>query len=245
MTEADVGLFIAQQQRNLRQTVDLMRYLIGNHDWSVALVHLFEIDPVFHALWHGVDESHPAFNTAIRDLLTQFFAQVDQAIGDMIATAQPVSTLVFSEHGFDICRKTVNLSRCLQDQGVIEQVNSSGRLSWRVIGVEHESSCAFPDHKVIYLPRRHSSATQRLLDGLVGLVDPETGTPVLRTVCQADELYTTVKEMGWDVIVLDPAQGYTVRNGNVSDPPFLSAAAAARFLNRNTHANRALGIFCS
>lgn len=239
--------FVQRQIQSVQQTKDIALYLLRKSPWDVALVHFFATDPLQHALWHYLDPHNKNFNTEGHGIVGKFFAALDTAMSELIENTKPTAILIFSTHGFTTCHKILNLSRYLRDVDVLQDPAPLQRLLrriqrtrgiWRlnsllarvsrnvhqiVHGTPWNPGHVFLDHKAIYVKRLGCDSnliTYRLARALEALEDPENGSRVIKKAWRAEELYSKVELPGWDILVLEPADGYTLRTGDFYRPIF-------------------------
>ncbi len=95
--------------------------LMEAYDWDVAAVHNQCLDALQHCFYHlllgGTEEE--------REELGRFYAAADRLIERLIRRAGRVSMLaVFSDHGFTLAERYINLNLWLKRRGYLKEKNS-------------------------------------------------------------------------------------------------------------------------
>lgn len=265
----DIRDFTHKQIQSISQTKDIAEYLFKKSPWDVGVVHFFATDPFLHALWNGVDSKHPEFNTMAHQEVGKFFSALDRAIGDLVKAVQPKAVMLFSSHGFTSTRKILNLSRLFWKTGIFKKLPLATRIvqkSQRLKGGDSLSRLLirtspkmrelyhrrpwyfeniYLDHKAIYVRntgKESKAVTNSIIHVLESVKDPESGTRVIRKAWRAEELYGRIEHSGWDVLVLEFAEGYTARNGNLSRPILWSQMSNRDYLT-GTHTQIGMWLF--
>lgn len=110
------------------------RRLLADHPVDFFMVHFLTPDIAQHKLWRYSDPAHPWYEPAeaarysagLRDL----FAQLDEAIADLIALMPAGTTvLVMSDHGFGPTHQIVNLNQFFIQTGLMRL-----KQGWRTRG---------------------------------------------------------------------------------------------------------------
>jgi len=83
-----------------------------------------------------------------------------------------------------------------------------------------------------------------LVNALESIKDPVTGCQVIKKVWRAEYLYKTEEPPNWNILVLEPAYGYSVRNGDLSLPVFWPQKPNQDYLI-GTHTETGLWAFSS
>ncbi|MCS7039723.1 MAG: alkaline phosphatase family protein, partial [Caldilineales bacterium] len=214
--EGAIRAFLAAQARSLAQTATLARVLLSEHPWDVALVHVYPVDTVSHALWHYLDGEHPAHrcDSAIGAQLETFFGQLDALLSDLITTVRPANTLVFADHGFAPCLRILNVDRALAELTHTWQPPLGLRLRSRLRGYDPKTvmtKALRSEHKVVHVNRHLVSETRlaEVIAGLENMVDPQTGKTAIARVWRSDELYPAARTDEFCPLILAFSPGYT------------------------------------
>jgi predicted AlkP superfamily phosphohydrolase/phosphomutase len=265
---SDIREFVHKQIQSIIQTKEIALYLLEKGPWDIAVVHFFALDPLQHALWHGIDSRHPGFNSETHQEVGAFFSALDTAMSDLIEASHASAVMVFSEHGFTACRGALNLSRLLVEEGIVQHLRFTERVLRRVPLLRRSrrlnrvlrrfderirrrapflrwpSPSIFLETKVIYINisgKSDARMTDRVVRALQAIEDPETGSRVVRKAWRAEELYRTPKIPGWDILVLEMEDGYTGREGELHWPMTWSPRPNQEYLS-GTHTRTGLWV---
>ncbi len=132
--EAHVGRYIvdiderdAEPDRLMPKLLALsaQRFAIARHLWQTrqpdALM-MVDISPdrLHHALWHAVDPLHASYDVRAYQDFENFYASVDQALGELVALADGDTTIVVaSDHGARALRGGFCLNTWLIHEGYL------------------------------------------------------------------------------------------------------------------------------
>ena len=98
--EMGEALMHAVQQRS-----EMAKWLLADRfpDWDLGIVVVSELHSVIEGLWHGIDESHPLHHhpsaRVAGEGVRNVYRAVDRLVGDLAATFEDCSLVVFSMHG--------------------------------------------------------------------------------------------------------------------------------------------------
>ncbi|GEM_PF-3772375 len=264
----DIREFSRRHIHSVTQTKATARQLLQKSSWDVAMVHFLSTDPFLHALWHGVDPRHPKFDPAIHQEVGTFFSALDQAMGELIEFTRPSAVIVFSQYGMMTCHKILNVSRVLFEAGMVKHLpfedrifrrapllcrNSllgkilgrvSRKIQQRVDGLSWLPPRVFLETKVVYMENlgKNCKDANQLIRILEDVQDPETGCRIVQKAWLIEELYGIPKFPGWDIVVLENADGYTVRGGDVNLPMFWPCRPNQHYMI-GTHHQTGLWVF--
>lgn len=245
---SDVRDFVDKCIANLEQTNELLLNVLHKQSWDVVLAHFATVDAIQHALWHGIDRSDPGFDDAVLAEAAPFFSALDAALGRVLGTLHPQTVLLFSGHGFTACRGVLNLSRSLCERGLLEPLSQPHPMYWNAVaGAAKRRLRIYLDHKAIYVPKEGAHVERlvdRLATALEAIDDPQTGRRVLRKVWRTEEIYGPLAVPEWSVLILELAEGYSVRNGDL-DRPELWPCTPNRDYLVGTHSQTGVWVFAS
>ncbi len=101
-------------------------YLMQSREWDFFMVVFFDTDRILHQVWHHLDPTHPwhqkrsTYNEENRNLVLDYFRQVDSAIGRLVeAAGDDVVTLLLSDHGMGPAHRFIILNNWLLEAGVL------------------------------------------------------------------------------------------------------------------------------
>lgn len=96
----------------------VMLHLLARREWDVAMIHFQSTDPLQHAAFCYLDQSHPLYDPKKYSLATKLYASIDHNIGRLIDELPPhVLKIVLSDHGFSSVYKTIHLNNFFIDFG--------------------------------------------------------------------------------------------------------------------------------
>jgi predicted AlkP superfamily phosphohydrolase/phosphomutase len=167
------------------------------------------LDQVSHMMWRPRDPGHPAYDPAAdapyAGVVDDLYVAFDRIVGETMRRAGPETTLiVMSDHGFGSWRRSVNLNNWLRDQGYLAVAHPSARddagplqnIDWsrtrayglglnglyiNLRGRERWGTVAAEDRGALVAEIRRA---------LLGLIDPQTGRPVVTSASPREQIYT-------------------------------------------------------
>ncbi len=179
-------------------------------------------DRLQHMFFRYLDESHPAnrgkdterFKHAIRDM----YERVDAMVGRLLSRLRDDELLlVLSDHGFQSFRRGVNLNGWLRREGLLvlrEGAEQSGEwfadVDWTRtqayafgLGGIYVNQSGREEHGCVAPGEATQAVKKRIIEGLSGIVDPETGEVAIREVFDGLEVNGAgpYRENGPDLIV--------------------------------------------
>jgi predicted AlkP superfamily phosphohydrolase/phosphomutase len=108
--------------------------LMAEQEWDCFVVVFVGTDRLFHELWHYLDPSCAAYDSArgatVRHAVNVYLNRLDAVVGQLRSVAGPrATTIVMSDHGFGPApEKRVNLNDWLVDLGLLHVAQN--RSSW-------------------------------------------------------------------------------------------------------------------
>ena len=167
------------------------------------------LDLSSHMFWRAVDPKHPLYAPELAasqgGFIASLYEKVDQAIGRAMERLDDQTwLLVMSDHGFNSFRRQFNLNSWLLDNGFLRTRGVPARAGSTLFqGVDWERTRAYGvGLNGLYLNRAgresHGLVKDEQVDRLASeltkrlqtVQDPETGTPVIKRVFRASEIYS-------------------------------------------------------
>lgn len=166
------------------------------------------IDLSSHMFWRSVDPQHPLYTPELAatqgDFIATLYEKVDEAVGLAMERLDDRTWLmVMSDHGFSSFRRQFNLNSWLLDNGLLRTRGVPARSGTYFQGVDWRRTRAYGvGLNGLYLNRegREVEGTVRadqaerlaaeLTTRLEKVRDEETGTPVIKRVFRATEIYS-------------------------------------------------------
>lgn len=126
---------IERLSRNLAAKRKAQRYLLENNDVPILFSVIESPDRLMHVHYKYIDPSCPHFDTPeaepIRKRAWEFFDEIDEMIGDMLAWAGDDGWVVtMSDHGFGPKDRSVNVNVALREWGLLS-VGGAGAVAGR------------------------------------------------------------------------------------------------------------------
>lgn len=223
------------------QWYQIARHLLAEEDPDLLALMLDGTDKIQHQAWHVLDpalwsEDKPAEAQAVRRLVLDYFRAVDGYIASLFAQSGPDTRLIIvSDHGFCGSDLVVRINRHLGELGYLTWRESDGseaakrrdmanfaNLDW----TQTLAFCPTPSSNGIVIRRRsekfpagvapeaYEAFRDDLITNLLGLVDPDTGRPVVKQVLKREESFPGPEmERAPDLTVVLADHGFvSVRN---------------------------------
>ncbi len=207
--------------RRERQWFQVMRHLMREEPADVASVLFDGVDKLQHVCWRFLDRAFfPALpsdaESRIRGLCLEYFREVDQFIGEMVAMAgKEASVIIASDHGFGPTVEVFHLNAWLHQHGYLVWANAAnveqkhaetlgmGTMARRFYEIDWDKTTAYcptPSGNGIYItppspdgrgvPAAHYDRFRReLVEKLSKFVDPATGEPVITQIWTREEAF--------------------------------------------------------
>lgn len=167
---------------------DAICYLCGEYEWDFAMVQFQRTDTVFHELRK-------------QRYINRVYENLDAYVGEIIATIEPNTTLVASDHGMgELGDWDVRINSWLKQKGYLETSNTGIEVGWEKPG--EEKSLGMLERFIAGLSRAGITA-QRIESGLsrIGFAT------VIRSVLP-DEMLAKVVAVGGEKIDRESSQAY-------------------------------------
>jgi len=148
LTDSLTESFLQECMHALTYKFEVVHFLQEKFDPHFVILHIWESDPICHALWHVIDRGHPLFEESVfqrhgEKILTYFrrFDQETQRLWEKMG-GEETPLFIISDHGFGRLRKTIDLNVWLLKEGyLVLKKRVSTRLShflW-ARGMTHEA----------------------------------------------------------------------------------------------------------
>lgn len=116
--------FVEDMIANAESRIAVTKRLLDDRpDWDICMTHIQSTDVLQHPMWKYLDESHPKYHAEVNELVTEFYEQVDELLGDIVATAKEYAAdldiVLISDHGFQRLDRKVFLDNWLNDSGYL------------------------------------------------------------------------------------------------------------------------------
>jgi predicted AlkP superfamily phosphohydrolase/phosphomutase len=177
-------------------------------------------DRMQHMFWRYLDDEHPARPKEVpepfRQVIEDLYRRMDDLVGRTVAKCRDEGTMlmVLSDHGFNTFRRGVDLNRWLEENGYLA-VDDARRQEEHLAGVDWSKTRAFAlgltgifinikdkYSQGIVPPAEADALRQEIAQGLMSLVDSQTGTKAVKRAYVAQHAYRgPYKDQAPDVIV--------------------------------------------
>lgn len=172
---------------------------------GVFFFYLETLDVIQHMFWRYSDTRHPLYekNPFYQDTIAKYYQEIDRIIGEILKNLDKKTTLIIlSDHGFTSFRKAAHLNRWLLENEFLslkrgrregreffEDIDWSktkayaagfGGIYLNIVGREGYGTVSQP---------AISELKQAIAEGLKGLIDPQTGEPVVKNVYFQEEIF--------------------------------------------------------
>jgi predicted AlkP superfamily phosphohydrolase/phosphomutase len=217
---------LALYQRSIASRLRITLEWLKSEPYDLLWMVFTATDRIQHTFYMFIDPQNPNYDAAraarYESAIHDLWVQVDQALGEILATAGPdISTLVLSDHGFGPMRYDLKLMNYLLRPG-------SSLRQWEAT---HAYVLDRSDAARIYIarsshdPRARLNETdarrvrEKIVDELRRAVDPATGRAICERVWVNEEVFAGMHaEKGPDIVVL-PSYGYFLTYGDLTPAP--------------------------
>lgn len=148
LTDSLIDTFLHECMYALKYKFDVAHYLKKRFNPDFVILHIWESDPMCHALWHLIDKGHPLYEEHLSqkhgEKILNYFRRFDQETQKLWEEMGGEETPLFiiSDHGFGPLQKIIDLNVWLLKEGYLGlKKKLSTRLSyflWRY-GLTHEA----------------------------------------------------------------------------------------------------------
>lgn len=210
----------------LERRFKTMFKFMDEKEWDYFQCHIMETDRINHFYWADMVDENPDF----ADRFYEFYQKIDEFIGELLDRLDDKTELIIlSDHGFCKIKKEVQLNYWLEENGYLEydkdEVNSVADMS-----STSKAYSLLPGRIFINRKGREEMGSvgadqyfklrEEIKEGLLDLVDEETGQPIIKEVHFREEIYNgPYLEQAADIIVL-PHRGYDLK-GRAAPDKFL------------------------
>jgi len=198
-------------------------------------------DRMQHMFFRYLDERHPARRGKDigkkQDIIKDLYVKMDGLLGRLMASLKPKDVLmILSDHGFKSFRRGVNINTWLLQQGLLAYKQGETPGKWYA-GVDWRQTKAYGfglagiylnvkgrESQGIVTQEETEAVKQKIIDGLTGLRDPETGEVAIKQVYNSAKTYTGPYSANAPDLIVGYAEGYRASwdstTGTLSDSVF-------------------------
>jgi predicted AlkP superfamily phosphohydrolase/phosphomutase len=213
----DEAAFIYDSERAFEDREKLIFKSLERDDWDLFVAVIETTDRFSHMMWRLTDPKHPLYDAALAakygDSIERIYRRADDLVGRLQARLpRDAVFMVMSDHGFHSFRRSVNLNTWLVQNGymifegqqsekkTLADLFGRGRF-WE--GVDWSRTRAYAvglgqiyfnlrgreSQGIVSSGAEYKALQDEIGTRLVGLVDPETGERVMRSVYRRDDIY--------------------------------------------------------
>jgi len=197
--------------------------LTNRVDWDFFQLHIMETDRINHFLWKQWKEGDSVYGP----VFLEFYQRLDGYLGALIdRIGDGTELIILSDHGFCELKREVYLNHWLEQEGFLRMRKRSDFV--RDIHPESRAYSLYPGRIYVNLKgreatgrveegREYEMTRQNLIEGLLGVRDPEEGEPIIKKVVKREEIYSGPYLFSAPDLVAIPNMGYDLK-GNFSKP---------------------------
>lgn len=109
---------------NLKNSIELIKYLMEFEPWNLFIYVLEEIDRIQHVFWKFTDPNHPLYNVEgtkkYSSVILEFYKIADSFLGYLLSHLPPDAALIIaSDHGMGSNYRRIVLNNWLYEKGYI------------------------------------------------------------------------------------------------------------------------------
>ena len=193
-------------------------YLMDREEWDLFMVVFMETDRLHHFMWQYMEEDDPIYGPMFRDA----YRHIDGLAGQILAKlGDDANLIVLSDHGFTTLRKEVYLNVWLEMEGYLTFRDGADGKGLDTLAPTTRTFSLDPGRIYINLAGREPGGTvsphelpalvDELAARLAELVDPDSGTPMVKAVYRADDIYAgPLRSRAPDLLVM-PYDGFDIK----------------------------------
>ena len=180
------------------------------------------LDQVSHVMWRMMDPDHPAHDSIAdrpyRQVIENLYIEADDVVGETLERMEESATLiVMSDHGFTSWRRAFNLNSWLKENGYLALKDPSrqgetdffANVDWSrtqayALGLNGLYVNLRGRERFGAVPQgQRALIIDEIARGLLRVIDPQTGEPVITKVYRRDQTYrdTGHSDIGPDLVI--------------------------------------------
>ena len=217
-----------QLPKSLTSRLNAAKHYLARERWDLFVLHLLETDRLHHFLWREMNSGE---QSAV-DLFAVIYRAIDKFISEVFDSIDKDSAIIIlSDHGFTELKKDVYLNRWLITDGYLT-LSEPNATNLNAVGSESKAFSMAPGR--IYLHLKDKSPYGKVLEGseaqgvreeltssLLGIQDPETGSPVIERVVDMRSEWVSAdfdrSPVQLPDLIAVPKQGYEIK-GELNAP---------------------------
>lgn len=217
-----------QLPKSLTSRLNAAKHYLAREKWDLFVLHFLEADRLHHFLWREMNSGE---QSAV-DLFAVIYSAIDKFISEVFDSIDEDSAIIIlSDHGFTELKKDVYLNRWLISNGYLT-LSEPNATNLNAVGSESKAFSMAPGR--IYLHLKDKSPKGKLVEGseaqgvreeltssLLGIQDPETGSPVIERVVDMRNEWVSAdferSPLQLPDLIAVPKQGYEIK-GELNAP---------------------------
>ena len=217
-----------QLPKSLTSRLNAAKHYLARERWDLFVLHLLETDRLHHFLWREMNSGE---QSAV-DLFAVIYRAIDKFISEVFDSIDEDSAIIIlSDHGFTELKKDVYLNRWLITDGYLT-LSEPNATNLNAVGSESKAFSMAPGR--IYLHLKDKSPKGKLVEwseaqgvreeltsSLLGIQDPETGSPVNERVVDMRSEWVSAdfdrSPVQLPDLIAVPKQGYEIK-GELNAP---------------------------
>ncbi|MCH7495677.1 MAG: alkaline phosphatase family protein [Candidatus Marinimicrobia bacterium] len=217
-----------QLPKSLTSRLNAARHYLARERWDLFVLHVLETDRLHHFLWREMNSGE---QSAV-DLFAVIYRAIDKFISEVFDSIDEDSAIIIlSDHGFTELKKDVYLNHWMISNGYLT-LSEPNATNLNAVGSDSKAFSMAPGR--IYLHLKDKSPYGKVLEGseaqgvreeltssLLGIQDPETGSPVIERVVDMRSEWVSAdfdrSPVQLPDLIAVPKQGYEIK-GELNAP---------------------------
>lgn len=201
--------FYVQSQMILKERNRLFDYLFDQFQSGLFFFYYSSTDLGTHIFWHLRDKNHPAYDPVARaklgDVVEEIYQKMDQTVEKVLKRIDDDTTfIIMSDHGFAPLYRNFHLNSWLERNGYL--VLNYGKENGSILAgdIDWSQTRAYAlGFNALYINQKgregegivspgpeRDRLMKEIADKLEAVMDPKTGTQVVKRVHRREDIYT-------------------------------------------------------
>ena len=216
-----VDEFLAQAKIAGEELEHQYHYVLDQFDEGLLFYYFGNLDQVSHMLWRAVDPEHPAYDVE-RDapyaqVVEDLYRKADEIVGYTLERmGDETQLIIMSDHGFTSWRRSFHLNNWLFENGYLAVRNKDlSKDPGYLLNIDWSRTRAYGlglnglyvnlpgrERDGIVDPAQRRALLEEIRQGLLQVIDPETGAPAITKVYLRDDFeYQQEAGVGPDMVI--------------------------------------------
>ncbi len=196
--------------------------VLESFEGGLLFYYFGNLDQVSHVMWRTMDPDHPAHDSIAdrpyRQVIENLYIEADDVVGETLERMEESATLIaMSDHGFTSWRRAFNLNSWLKENGYLALKDPSrqgeteffANVDWSrtqayALGLNGLYVNLQGRERFGVVPQgQRALIIDEIARGLLRVIDPQTGEPVITKVYRRDQTYrdTGHRDIGPDLVI--------------------------------------------